>query len=186
MAENSWHRRYVWEWSTMAGQRDTQRQREIVRGSYCLLYVSCWKLFSQSSSDPSWMGKSLGHSTATDKWKAVGTVCMTLNMFDYFKELLNVFWLFIIAHHPEFNPIALHKFRLPSRAACNQSWCLDVKFQWLDLSAASLIVLLSNILQLNHSWSQRARLILHVGLHLLRVRLQSCVRPSGEVEQLQS
>lgn len=51
------------------------------------------------------------------------------------------------------------------------------KVSVLDLSAVSLIVLLSSVLQLNHSWPQRARLILHVGLRWCRVRLQSCVRP---------
>lgn len=51
------------------------------------------------------------------------------------------------------------------------------KVSVLDLSAVSLIVLLSSVLQLNHSWPQRARLILHGDLRLCRVRLQSCVGP---------
>lgn len=60
------------------------------------------------------------------------------------------------------------------------------KVSVLDLSAASLIVLLSSVLQLNHSWPQRARLILHVGLRWCRVRLQSCVRPCFRASQVKS
>lgn len=73
-----WHRRCVWEWSTMAreregegeGERHRHKERERERGSYCLLYASCWRLSSQSSSDPSWMGRTRGHSTETDRRRA--------------------------------------------------------------------------------------------------------------------